>query len=94
MFRACPLTREGKVLRVLLTLNFNFDVATGHSGVKGFKYTAKMKPKYWPLRVTKDDKGNFTASQVLLIVHVFICRNQHFKPSFFGRVQQIAIGEA
>jgi hypothetical protein len=45
-----------------------------------------------PLRIAKYHNGDFAACEILLVLNVFISGQENVEPSFFSRLQQLAVG--
>ena len=71
----------------------NFDLREGSCSrrVHGQKNPVKMEAHYTPGRIAKDNDGDFSAGQILLIAEVLVRRQKKVKPSLFRQSEQVAV---
>jgi hypothetical protein len=69
----------------------NFDVASGNRGVHGCHNPLNVALDGRPLRIAKNDDGQTTALQILLVANIFVRRKQNVEASFFSRLEKFAV---
>jgi len=82
----CTVTGPANLAR-----NIHFRVTAGGSRVYDIHDKLHMLAKFRPLLVPEYDNRQAAAAKVLLVVEVFVGRQEEIKPRFFGGGQQVAI---
>jgi len=73
--------------------NFDFNITSRCNSFNRFNDPLSIRAHLRPLLSAKDHYGNFSIFKILLILQIFVRRQNHLEPRGFRSRQQIAILE-
>ena len=85
--------KEGSSTRVELPRYFDFGIGSRFCRIYCRDYFWNKRPDEPPPAFAQYHDSNLASGKVLLVAKVFVGGEQHLKPGFFGRSQQLAVGE-